>query len=139
MSVMNDITLLEKAADTLPERITRATKDKVTQHGIAEDIVTCHRIGLDRGERTIDFILTFAAYDDDGCDDDDAKYTAVVYINTRADGTPDNMLVNVFDNFNDNNADGRNANIEAATVDESADTAAIIIVDLLRRITAETK
>lgn len=139
MNAMNDTAMrLEKAADTLPERITCATKDKVTQHGIAENIVTCHRIGLDRGENTIDFILTFATYDDDGCDDD-AKYTAVVYIDTRADGTPDSMLVNVFDNFNDNNADGRNANIEAATVDESADTAATIIVDLLRRITAETK
>lgn len=84
-------------------------------------------------ERTIDFILKFAAYDDD---DDNGKYTAIVYIDIRADGTPGDMLVTMYDNFNDNNAGGRNANIEATTVDESVDTAATIIVDLLQGIAA---
>lgn len=131
MHTTTDTTLLEKAADTLPERITRAVERKISKCNVAARTVAYHRVGLDRRNSIIDFILTFAT------NDEDAEYTAIVEVRINADGTPDGILVTMYDNFDDDDTtDGTIEGIRATTVDESVDMAATIIVNLLRSVAA---
>lgn len=129
MHTTTNTALLEKAADTLPERITREAERKINECNIAATTVEYHRVGLDRHSSIIGFILTF---DEEGY----TAYTAITEVRINADGTPEGILVTMYDNDDDDNADGKIEGIRAATVDKSVDMAATIIVDLLRSVAA---
>lgn len=123
----NNTALLEKAALTLPGAVTRATERLATQHRFAADIVTCHRIGMDREAHVIDYTLMFTT------EDGDVEHSADVEMTIGADGTPVGVFATAHDGTGACFIDGAMKEFGVdITVNEAAAITADIIINLLR-------